>query len=80
MTNSRLLQIERASFTFFHSVFKRLVLQIRKNQGLFGKGLRVELPLYKTTTFRHFPNSKNLQTTILNQMKNGRKFSKRVEN
>ena len=25
---------------FSHSVFKRLVLQTRKNQGLFGKGLR----------------------------------------
>ena len=26
-------------FSFSHSVFKRLVLQTRKNQGLFGKGL-----------------------------------------
>ena len=25
---------------FAHSVFKRLVLQTRKNQGLFGKGLK----------------------------------------
>ena len=25
---------------FFHSVFKRLVLQTRKHQGLFGKWLR----------------------------------------
>ena len=28
------------NFSFPHSVFKRLVLQTRKNQGLFGKGLR----------------------------------------
>ena len=28
-----------SNFSFSHSVFKRLVLQIRKNQGLFGKGL-----------------------------------------
>ena len=28
------------NFSFFHSVFKRLVLQTRKNQGLFGKGLK----------------------------------------
>ena len=28
-------------FSFSHSVFKRLVLQTCKNQGLFGKGLRV---------------------------------------
>ena len=28
-----------SKFSFSHSVFKRLVLQTRKNQGLFGKGL-----------------------------------------
>ena len=28
-----------AIFSFCHSVFKRFVLQTRKNQGLFGKGL-----------------------------------------
>ena len=27
-------------FLLSHSVFKRLVLQTRKNQGLFGKGLK----------------------------------------
>ena len=27
------------NFSFSHSVFKRLILQPRKNQGLFGKGL-----------------------------------------
>ena len=26
-------------FSFFHNVFERLVMQIHKNQGLFGKGL-----------------------------------------
>ena len=34
----------RAISPFFHSVFKRLVLQTRKNQGLFGKGLSYTLP------------------------------------
>ena len=29
-----------SNFSFSHSVFKRLVMQTRKNQGLFGKGLR----------------------------------------
>ena len=29
-----------SNFSFSHSVFKRLVLQTRKNQGLFGTGLR----------------------------------------
>ena len=28
-----------SNFSFSHSVFKRHVLQTRKNQGLFGKGL-----------------------------------------
>ena len=28
-----------SNFSFSHSVFKRLVLQTRKNKGLFGKGL-----------------------------------------
>ena len=31
-----------SNFSFSHSVFKRPVLQTRKNQGLFGKGLRIE--------------------------------------
>ena len=31
----------RSNFSFPHIVFKRLVLQTRKNQGLFGKGLKV---------------------------------------
>ena len=28
-----------SNFSFSHSEFKRLILQTRKNQGLFGKGL-----------------------------------------
>ena len=35
-----------SNFSFFHSVFKRLVLQTHKIQGLFGKGLN----LYHTIT------------------------------
>ena len=31
-----------SNFSFSHSIFKRLVLQTRKNQGLFGKGLSVK--------------------------------------
>ena len=30
-----------SNFFFSHSVFKRLVLQTGKNQGLFGKGLNI---------------------------------------
>ena len=33
-------RVENSNFYFSHSVFKRLVLQTRKNQGLFGKGLK----------------------------------------
>ena len=31
----------RTFFSFSHCVFKRLIQQTRKNQGLFGKGLRM---------------------------------------
>ena len=36
--NEKLLVM--SNFSFSHSVFKRLVLQTCKNQGLFGKGLK----------------------------------------
>ena len=29
----------KSNFSFSHNIFKRLVLQTHKNQGLFGKGL-----------------------------------------
>ena len=37
-----------SNFSFSHSVFKRLVLQTCKNQGLFGKGLNenIYIPLF----------------------------------
>ena len=31
-----------SNFSFSHSVFKRIVLQTRKTQGLFGKGLCID--------------------------------------
>ena len=31
----------RSNFCFPYSVFKRRALQIRKNKGLFGKGLKI---------------------------------------
>ena len=34
-----------SNFSFSHSVFKRLVLQTRKNKGLFGVGLSLALSL-----------------------------------
>ena len=39
-----------SNFSFSHCVFKTLVLQTRKNQGLFGIGLTH----YQTTNFRLF--------------------------
>ena len=35
----------RSNFSFSRSVFKRLALEARKNQGLFGKGLNT-IPKY----------------------------------
>ena len=32
-----------SNFSFSHSVFKKLVLQTRKSQGLFAKGLRCKV-------------------------------------
>ena len=37
---TRFLLFPQCSFSFSHSVFKRHVLQTRKNQGLFGKSLK----------------------------------------
>ena len=34
-----------SNFSFSHCVFKRLVMQTHKNQGLFGKGLRCTLAI-----------------------------------
>ena len=41
----------RSNFSFSHGVFKRLVLQTRKNQGLFRKGLDMQEKLPKSKTF-----------------------------
>ena len=35
-----------SNFSFSHSVFKRLILQTRKNQGFFGKGLIDQISFY----------------------------------
>ena len=35
------LLLVMSNFSFSHSVFKRLLLQTLKNQGLFGKGLKL---------------------------------------
>ena len=61
-----------SNFSFSHCVFKRLVLQTRKNQGLFGIGLT----LSKTTNFRLFQTERICRWQFY---ENGRKFSKRVE-
>ena len=37
-----------SNFSFSHSVFKRLVLQTRKNHGLFGKGMSILCGKVKT--------------------------------
>ena len=45
-----------SNFSFSHSVFIRLVLQTRKNQGLFGKGLNQQF--IEKTTLSSFNNHK----------------------
>ena len=32
-----------SNFSYFHCVFKRLVMQTRRNQSLFGKGLNSQI-------------------------------------
>ena len=43
-----------SNISFSHSVFKRLALQARKNQGLFGKVLKkvLQRQFYKAPEFR----------------------------
>ena len=48
-----------SNFSFSHIVFKRLVLQTRKNQGLFGKGLRSQS---YSDTFRKSQGSQMIET------------------
>ena len=36
------MMLATSNFSISNSVFKRLVLQTRKNQGFFGKGLKIE--------------------------------------
>ena len=43
-----------SNFSFSHNVFKRLILQTRKNQGLFGKGLN--LTRYQNCSLVHRGN------------------------
>ena len=62
-----------SNFFFSHSVFKRLVLQTRKNQGLFGKGLiyitnRENLDWFKFNPFPEqalgFTSMKSFENTV----------------
>ena len=58
-----------SNFSFSHSVFKRLVLQTRKNQGLFGKGLKDEREREREReramlTFRHFIKFQNPEEMV----------------
>ena len=44
-----------SNFSFSHSVFSRLVLQIRKNKGLYGKGL-TNSPVLEKSPFYSYRN------------------------
>ena len=54
-----------SNFSFSRSVFKRLVLQTRKNQGLFGKGLK-ELQETMDMFTGHHNITEILLKTVLN--------------
>ena len=64
-----------SNFSFSHSVFKRLVLPTRKNQGLFGKGLTLTLskrPIFYSSKIKEFADES------FRFDENGNKFSKQV--
>ena len=71
-----------SNFSFSDSVFKRLVLETRKNPGLFGKGLKHSLENkwgFQMTIFR-LPKLKELADNNFKSDENARKFSKSIEN
>ena len=61
------------NFSFFHSVFKRLILQTRKNQGLSGKGL-INLVLASCS-----PDDHVLQVIDFQQTVNGTEWKKKLK-
>ena len=50
-----------SNFSFSQSVFKRLVLQIRKNQGMFGKGLSSIFSFFNNV---FYPSSSNFNFQV----------------
>ena len=50
-----------SNFSFSHSVFKRIVLQTRKNQGLFGKGL---IFIHKTPVVVNHPTTREIRDLL----------------
>ena len=64
-----------SNFSFSHSVFKRLILQTRKNQGLFGKVLTLpRRQILDSSKLKEFADD-NFEFN-----ENGRKSSERTEN
>ena len=62
-----------SNFSFFNSVFKRLVPQTHKNKGLFGKGLKMYICMkglaiinsfFQTMTVQFENQKKNLEKTL----------------
>ena len=53
-----------SNFSFSHSIFKRVEVQTRKNQGLFGKGLRKKSPLPNNIIY----NWSKLKTYAVNKL------------
>ena len=55
-----------SNFSFSNSVFKRLLLQTRKNQGLFGKGLTLD----HTIPTLNDPEEESFRKTTVEQEEN----------
>ena len=60
-----------SNFSFSRSGFKRLVLQTRKNQGLFGKGLK----LHHAMTDSESPEEKTKNENIVGRREKGGKLA-----
>ena len=61
-----------SNFSFFYSVFERLVLQTCKNKGLFGKGLLHHSDLFQ---LHHIANSKVTDCWRLDKVCKGLSFN-----
>ena len=68
-----------SNFSFCHWVFKILLLQTRKNQGLFGKGFIQSCSPFPKQQISDFSKLKDFADNNFKFDENGRKFAKKTE-